>query len=261
MESNNQQKELKVVKNILLIGRTGSGKSTLANVLINKGDNFEEVFKESAGSISETKNFKTEEAEIDGKTYRVIDTVGFGDTTLEVTKIPPVFKEMDKHTSEGVDYVFFTFKGKFTSEDIKTFEYLKEIFFDEEVVNYTALIRTNFKDFRKEDKCEEDREKLKSENKAIAEIVNKVKIIYVNNALPIDDEDEHSIATAKKAKSVSRQKLLEHLGSCQNEKSCKPRIGDLGERIKRMNEKELNELREKNERIDRELKNMNNFIN
>ena len=42
-------------RNVLLIGRTGNGKSTLANVLINKNDNFEEVFKESGRGASKTR--------------------------------------------------------------------------------------------------------------------------------------------------------------------------------------------------------------
>src|SRR4051812_20164355 len=92
-----KEREVIPSEKILLIGLTGSGKSTLGNVLINKknekGD-FVEVFKESADSASETKEFKIEEVEIGSDTYEIIDTVGFGDTSLEVTKIPPVFNEM-----------------------------------------------------------------------------------------------------------------------------------------------------------------------
>src|SRR6185437_7428500 len=76
-------------RNILLIGRTGSGKSTLANVLVNKDGQFEEVFKESAGSVSETKEIKTERFTLDISRdstqqihYLAIDTAGFGDTQL-----------------------------------------------------------------------------------------------------------------------------------------------------------------------------------
>jgi predicted GTPase len=43
------------VRNIILIGRTGNGKSTLGNVLINRGGNFQEVFRESGAAVSQTR--------------------------------------------------------------------------------------------------------------------------------------------------------------------------------------------------------------
>ncbi|RIA95803.1 hypothetical protein C1645_816240 [Glomus cerebriforme] len=45
-----------ILKKILLIGRTGGGKTILANVLVNKGGNFAEIFKESTDSVSETRD-------------------------------------------------------------------------------------------------------------------------------------------------------------------------------------------------------------
>jgi predicted GTPase len=72
-------------RNILLIGRTGSGKSTLANVLM--GEN---RFIESAKSISATKHVEegTFEVDLDKEgnekiRYRVIDTIGLGDTKMK----------------------------------------------------------------------------------------------------------------------------------------------------------------------------------
>lgn len=69
-----------VKKNILLIGSTGSGKSTLANVLLNKNNNFVEIFKESADRTSETKKVKKEQFDFESTTYCIIDTIGIDDT-------------------------------------------------------------------------------------------------------------------------------------------------------------------------------------
>jgi len=73
-------------KNILIIGCTGSGKSALANLLVNKEENFKkegmfkEEFKESDGSVSETKSIQISSFKIDGENYQIIDTIGIGNT-------------------------------------------------------------------------------------------------------------------------------------------------------------------------------------
>jgi putative ribosome biogenesis GTPase RsgA len=67
-------------RTILLIGKTGSGKSTLANVLLNKDDEFVEVFKVSDSVNSETKESQIAEFEHGGINYKVIDTIGLADT-------------------------------------------------------------------------------------------------------------------------------------------------------------------------------------
>src|SRR5437763_8640787 len=74
--------ENKNIRNILLFGRTGSGKSTLANLLSNT-----DKFKESEGSVSETREIQSEDFTIDGIYYRVTDTVGIGDTKLPIDEV------------------------------------------------------------------------------------------------------------------------------------------------------------------------------
>ncbi|CAG8815391.1 15374_t:CDS:2, partial [Gigaspora rosea] len=37
-------------RNILIIGRSGNGKSALANTLVNREDEFKQIFKEGSGS-------------------------------------------------------------------------------------------------------------------------------------------------------------------------------------------------------------------
>lgn len=187
------------IKNILLIGCTGGGKSTLGNVLINKNDNFEEVFKESAGSISETKSVKEAITEIDISNdgsekvkYRIIDTIGIGDTKLTIQGVLTRLAEMaGRVKEEGLNHIFFVTQGRFTKEEVEAYDLLSSIIFDQEVLKYTTVVRTNFPRFKKEDVCADDRAKLRMENANLAHILNRVNIIYVDNpTLELDEEEE-----------------------------------------------------------------------
>src|SRR6266487_659965 len=149
------------IKNILLIGRTGSGKSTLANVLINKNNNFEEVFKESAGSVSETKNVQVQEFTVDltrdgseKVRYLVIDTAGFGDTQLTTKEVLQLLQELVKHIgNDGINQIFLVSNGRFTKEEIDIYRLLESVLFDQEVAKYTTVVRTRFPEFENESEC------------------------------------------------------------------------------------------------------------
>ena len=115
------------IRNILLIGRTGSGKSTLGNVLINQNNNFEEVFKESDGSVSATKEIKEKIVEIDltrdgseKRKYRIIDTIGIGDTKLTPQGVLTRLAEIGSRVKrEGLNHILFVTQGRFTKEEVE----------------------------------------------------------------------------------------------------------------------------------------------
>lgn len=132
---------------ILLIGSTGSGKSTLANVLVNKNNNFEEIFKESESSSSVTKEIKGEKFEIDNDEYLVIDTVGIGDTKLTRDEVLDKIAEAVYLARDGVSRVFFIIDGRFNQFEIATYKLLKTIIFDESITEHTTIIRTKFDKF------------------------------------------------------------------------------------------------------------------
>jgi len=177
------------VKNILLIGRTGGGKSTLANVLVNQFKNnepFREIFKESAGSVSQTKNIQVQEFLVnlreDGTEqvrYLVVDTAGFGDTQLTNKEILQLLEELVKHIgNDGINQIFLVSGGRFTKEEIDVYQILESTLFDREVVNYTTVVRTRFPEFENESECEADRQSLRRENNELFNLIGSAKIIY-----------------------------------------------------------------------------------
>ncbi|RHZ35747.1 protein kinase [endosymbiont GvMRE of Glomus versiforme] len=206
-------------RNILLIGRTGNGKSALANVLANKEGEFEEFFKEGRGSTSETRKINDKLFEINGIKYRIIDTPGLGDTKLtKIQTLQEIAKVYDK-VKDGLSQILFVNNGKFTPEEVDTYNTLKEILFDENITKYTTIMRTNFAYFEDKTECENDIHALLTENnKAIVEMIESCdkRIIHVDNP-PLNiigkrSREQNNLN--KEIRSDSRKILINHLAKC-----------------------------------------------
>lgn len=229
------------IRNILLIGKTGNGKSTLGNVLINENNNFEEVFKESAKSKSETKKVKKKQFKLNENVdCCVIDTIGMSDTTLSKEEVLIRMKDISDGTDNfSLNQILFVVKDRITREEVENFNLLKEIIFDDNVEKYTTIVRTNFPSFRNSSECKEDIQEIKNESEngklgeKLIKMINSCKILHVNNpstniAVADDESDgerenrENLIKSNKKVRNKSRDDLLKHLKTC--DKVYKPKL-------------------------------------
>ncbi|CAG8640810.1 3820_t:CDS:1 [Ambispora leptoticha] len=234
------------IRNIILFGRTGNGKSTLANVLT-KSPNF---FTESAGSVSETREIQIKEFEEEINSngeeaikYRVIDTVGIGDTRLTEQGVLYKIAEACHYIKDGLNQILFITNGRFTKEEIDTFGLLKSVVFDADVSKYTTIVRTNFPEFEDELKCQQDQQQLRAENPAIFKILSATRIIYVDNP-PLKGR---TASINQEIRKDSRKRLLVHLATCQG--TYRPQNLDA------MNDRIGNYMTE-TEKIQQELKNL-----
>jgi len=215
------------IRNILIIGRTRNGKSSLANTLVNKEGNFQEVFKESSRSVSKTKKSQGEVFEWKEIEYRVVDTIGLGDSKLSDKEVLYNIAETIGMMKDGISHVLFVIKDTFTPEEKENFKLLRDVMFESHVTPYVTIVRTNFEAFRNNNECEEDKQELIEESEDIKDIiVNCNGFIHVDNpSLKIikpDDgdvdekereENEKKIAFRTKSKNKSREKILDHLKS------------------------------------------------
>jgi GTPase Era involved in 16S rRNA processing len=212
----------RIIKNLIIVGRTGGGKSTLSNVLTGTDD-----FEESGRSISVTKNFQKEGFEYNGKYFNVIDTIGIGNTKLSTKKV--LYKILDGIFSlpEGISQILFVIDGRFTAEEAKIFNLLKSSIFDIfeiGILDYVTIVRTKFSNFRNKNECEADKNQLHNENEYIAKIIRSCKdVVYVDNPpvniqMYYDDDDLDTVATNKRIRERSRKIMLDYLDkACQTE--------------------------------------------
>ncbi|CAI2165559.1 16652_t:CDS:1 [Funneliformis geosporum] len=230
-----------MARNLLLIGTTGSGKSTLANVISDTIN-----FKESEASVSETRDIQSERFYINGVRYNIIDTIGINDTYLTTHQVLQTIVNTTRTLRGGLNQILFVTDGRFTRVEITAYNLLKKVIFDEDVYEFTTIVRTRFPSFRDDLACDEDYARIINENEQVFDIVESCnKIIHVNNMTVIEDPDQNS-------RFDSREKLLSHLINCQ--RIYRPKnLTELNEKTKEnMEEREILQqtLIQINERIE-----------
>lgn len=216
----------------------------------------ENKFRESAKGVSATKHVEEGifEVELDDKgeekiRYRVIDTIGLGDTKMKPQGVLMRLAEMaDWVKEEGLNQILFVNKGRFTKEEIEAYDLLSSIIFDKEVLKYTTVVRTGFPEFEDKEACDDDRYSLRTENAELAHILSEVNIIYVDNPALKGRNAE----TNKEIREESRKRLLTYLGKCR--KTYQPEnIDTLEERIQDYKTHE-EKLKEKMKEMDADRK-------
>ncbi|CAI2182377.1 19047_t:CDS:1 [Funneliformis geosporum] len=197
---------LEKFRNILLIGNAGKGKSTLANVITGTNE-----FEENTHRIRGTSETKSKEIEHRGLKYRVIDTVGIGDSIRPTGDIISKLEEKADVVSEGLNQILFVTNGRFTKEEVEAFNLLSKAIFDDQVSHYTTIVCTSFSGFEDEVACEEDRRTFREEIAKLSKPLASSATIYVDNP-PLKGRYK---LIAKGSRDASRRILLDHLKFCQ----------------------------------------------
>ncbi|CAG8626067.1 7916_t:CDS:2, partial [Ambispora leptoticha] len=195
------------IRNILIIGITGNGKSALANVLTNTNQ-----FKEENSSTSVTKK------------ENALLRIGEGIYSAK----------------EGINQVLFVFKEKFSPNQIMAFNLFKDFISESGITKFTTIIRTNFRDFRGKQKCQEDKDNLLSQSLEISEIINSCNdIIHVDNPpIPVINEEdsegerEDKQVELNKNEKVREQEIVKKDDSLIKEEELKKEIVETTKEIK-----------------------------
>lgn len=154
----------------------------------------------------------------------------------------------------GLNQVLFVTSGRFTEEEIFTYNLLRDIIFDKDVVKYTTIVRTKFPSFRKPEKCEEDKEKMIKENRELLEIISSCNgVIHLDNPPVVDIDEEDELRINLKKRKNSRTKLLTHLYSKCRENYEPTNLDELNDRIGSYVE-EKNVLRERLKELEEKVK-------
>ena len=191
---------------VVFIGRTGSGKSTCANALAGDFDSF----KESDGSVSETKFVEAKTVRVDraeGKVYdvKIVDTIGIADTKLSPDEVLQRLAAACHECKEGINAVLFVTGGRITKEEADAWEIMWQVLFGSEVFEHTAIVRTNFKKFQDPNKVANDKKTLREEGGPAA---NRI-LPFVKHFLYVDNPPEEY--GGKEIREKSRDILLTHL--------------------------------------------------
>ncbi|KAF0501602.1 P-loop containing nucleoside triphosphate hydrolase protein [Gigaspora margarita] len=157
--------------------------------------------------------------------YRIIDTVGIGDTSLSLRTVLVEIAKGCKKVKKGINQILFVCGERLTPEEIVAYDILRNILFDKQIdkdiTKYTTIVRTKFYNFENDEECESDIKSLLEEsNEAIVEVIESCNRRVVHLDIPplnIKGEGkQNQININKKIRKEARKKLLNHLATCQD---------------------------------------------
>ncbi|CAG8462982.1 39495_t:CDS:2 [Gigaspora margarita] len=159
------------------------------------------------------------EFEYEGIKYRVIDTVGLGDSKLSKEKLLEKFEEeIGTYIDEGISQIFLVIGEKLDRGVLTEFIWLNECTFDNKAFDYTTIIRTNFPNFRNKKSREDDIKELinffnnkESYTEINDKVLKKEKVVHVDNP-PFNEN----------LRQKSNKKLLNYLSKFINEEPYQP---------------------------------------
>ena len=238
---------------VILAGVSGNGKSTLGNVLAGRKPE-ESLFEEVEGCREGTKNVCQKIVQVQhGReiiTLRIVDTVGFGDGNLSKHEVILRLTKVSNYCKNGVNQLFFVTQGRLSTQEQEAWRTVQETIFDEELIDYTTIVRTHVPPKRLEMKSwiKEQTDDLCKGKCDLAAIFKKV--CSAERIFFVDNPGEYSTIQEWELLRERTKDLLRHLlDSC--EKRYTPqrlelfnhRMGGLADKVESQ-EREIEKLRE-----------------
>src|SRR5437016_612633 len=89
---------------------------------------------------------------------------------------------MGYSVKDGLSQILFVTNCRMVKAAKSTYDLLRKVVFDENIAEYTTIVRTNFAGFRNEERCEEEKRKMIKSNGELRELIEECnKVIFVDN--------------------------------------------------------------------------------